>query len=435
MNVRSSSRAVIGAAVLSAVIAAGASGAGGRFVEPDVRVLHQFDGAGPAGTADFGWAVSELRDIDGDHVEDAIVGEAFGGPDHATGSTYVYSGRTGRLIHRFDGAPGDNNGFAIADAGDTDRDHVHDILVGAPGNGPGHVDLYSGPTGVLLHRFTGVQNGDAFGWSVSGAGDVDRDHRADVLVGAPQAFGAVGPGYAVVYSGRTYLPIRTLTGDAVRDALGSCVSWTRDVDRDGVPDQIVGATHAGPGRHGQAYVYSGRTGQRIVTIQGAPHGAAFATFFVAGVGDVNRDGTPDVYVGDYNDTTNGVDAQGNGSGRAGVYSGRDGHELLHWVGDAPGAGLGPGRGAGDVDDDGRPDLIVGSYLSSSGAEQAGKVQIFSGRDGSPIRTITSTTANEQLGFDAVGLGDTNRDGVPDELVSAANGDHVYVIAGRKPRHH
>jgi hypothetical protein len=171
-----------------------------------------------------------------------------------------------------------------------------------------------------------------------------------------------------------------------------------------------------------------------VTIQGSPNAAAFGTFFVAGVGDVNRDGTPDVYVGDYADTTNGVDAQGNPAGRAGVYSGRDGRELLHWLGE-PGAGLGPGRGAGDVNDDGRPDLIVGSYTSSSGAPQAGKVQIFSGADGSLLRTITSTTANEQLGFDAVGLGDVNRDGVPDELVSAANGDHVYVIAGRKPRHH
>ena len=434
MNMKSLSRAVAGAAVLSAVIAVGATAAGGSFREPDVRVLHQFDGAGPPATAYFGWAVSELRDVDGDHVTDAIVGEAYSGADHGTGTTWVYSGRTGRLIYRFDGAPGDNNGFSIADAGDTNGDHVHDILVGSPGNGAGHVDLYSGRTGALLHRFEGTQAGDAFGWSVSSAGDVDGDHRADVLIGAPQAFGAVGPGYAVIYSGRTYQPIRTLTGDVVRDRLGSGAGWTRDVNHDGVSDQILGAAHAGSGRHGQAYVYSGRTGERLVTIDASPHGFNLGSFFVAGVGDVNRDGTPDVYAADYGDTTNGVDAQGNPSGRAGVYSGRDGHELLHWVGDA-GAGLGPGRGAGDVNDDGHPDLIVGSYTSSSGAEQAGKVQIFSGADGSLLRTITSTTANEQLGFDAVGLGDTNHDDVPDELVSAANGDHVYVIAGRKPRHH
>ena len=164
----------------------------------------------------FGWAVSELGDVDRDGVKEAIVGEPFSGPDASTGTTYVYSGRTGRLIYRFDGAAGDQNGFAMADAGDTNRDHVHDILVGSPGNGTGHVDLYSGRTGELLHRFTGARAGDWFGWSVSSAGDVDRDHHADVLVGATQAPARTGPGYATIYSGRTYEPIRTLTGDADR---------------------------------------------------------------------------------------------------------------------------------------------------------------------------------------------------------------------------
>ena len=72
---------------------------------------------------------------------------------------------------------------------------------------------------------------------------------------------------------------------------------------------------------------------------------------------------------------------------------------------------------------------MGSYSSSAGAEMAGKVQLFSGVDGSLLRTITSTTAGENLGFDAVGLGDVNRDDVPDVLASAATGDRVYVISG------
>ena len=50
--------------------------------------------------------------------------------------------------------------------------------------------------------------------------------------------------------------------------------------------------------------------------------------------------------------------------------------------------------------------------------------------------ITSLTANEQLGFDAVGIGDVNRDGRVDLLASAANGETVYVIAGeRRHKHH
>jgi FG-GAP repeat protein len=425
------SLAVAGLAALSAALAVGASGAGPSFVEHDVRVLQEFDSNGPAPAGSyFGWAVSELGDVDGDGVKEAIVGEPYNGDDAATGTTYVYSGRTGRLIYRFDGAPGDQYGFSMADAGDTNRDGVHDILVGAPGNGPGHADLYSGRTGTLLHRFVGGSAGDAFGWSVSSAGDVDRDHHADLLIGAPQAFGAVGPGYATIYSGRTYEPIRTLTGDAVGDELGSGAGWSRDVNRDHVPDQIVGARNAGPEQRGRAYVYSGKTGERLFAIDASPHGGQFGSFFVAGVGDLDGDRTPDFYVGDYADTTGGVVGP-NPAGRAGVYSGRDGHELHAWVGDSADAGVGPGRSAGDVDGDGSPDLIVGSYTASDGAVQAGKAQIFSGRTGALLRTITSTRENEQLGFDAVGLGDTNRDGLPDELVSAANGNHVYIVAGNR----
>jgi hypothetical protein len=133
---------------------------------------------------------------------------------------------------------------------------------------------------------------------------------------------------------------------------------------------------------------------------------------------VNGDGTPDVYVGDYGDA--------NGDGRAAVHSGSDGAELLSWRGGF-GEGLTPGREAGDVDGDGRVDLVIGSYTAGPAGE--GKVQVFSGADGSAIRTITSTTPGENFGFDAVGIGDVDGNHSPDLLVSAASGDTVYVIAG------
>src|SRR3954454_11552605 len=190
-KVKSFSLVLAGLGALAAVLAVSASGAGGTFVEHDVRVLQQFDSNGPSPAGSyFGWAVSELGDVDHDGVKEAIVGEPASGADSSTGTTYVYSGRTGRLIYRFDGAAGEQNGFSIADAGDTNRDHVHDILVGSPGNGGGHVDLYSGRTGELLHRFVGAAPGDALGWSVSSAGDVDREHHADVLIGATPALDA-----------------------------------------------------------------------------------------------------------------------------------------------------------------------------------------------------------------------------------------------------
>ena len=195
---------------------------------------------------------------------------------------------------------------------------------------------------------------------------------------------------------------------------------TDDVNRDRVPDLIVGGG-------GTAYVFSGRDGRRLYALPPSAAARQFGTFFVAGVGDVNHDHVPDVYGADYAAADNGPN-----SGFAGVYSGRDGTLLRSWTG-AAGDGLGPGRGAGDVNRDHRPDLAIGSYLNSDGAPNAGKIELFSGATGAKLRTITSTTAGENLGFDAVGVGDVSRDHRPDLLASAAEGDTVYMIAGRGRR--
>jgi hypothetical protein len=409
---------------LVALVSAAAPGAAATdsdgFLEP-VKVLYTLSGETPG--ANFGWAVSELEDVDRDRRTDLIVGEPFS----ATGTTYVYSGRKGALLFRLDGAPGDLQGYAIADAGDTNRDGVSDVVSGAPGSGPGRAYLYSGRTGELLHTFTGFAAGDFFGSAVAGAGDVDRDGRADILVGAELSDeGGVDSGAAYVFSGRTYELLRTLDAGDENDLLGSATDWTEDLNRDRVPDLIVGARGADPEARGSAYVFSGKTGALLFEIEAPATGGNLGWFFVAGVGDVNRDRRPDLYVADFGDTT-----LGPATGRAGVYSGKDGSELLSWTGSAAGEGLGPGREAGDVNRDGRVDLAVGSWISSDGAPQAGQVEIYSGKDGSLLRRITSTTAGENFGFDTVGLGDLNRDRVPDLVVSAATGERVYVIAGRK----
>jgi hypothetical protein len=418
------------ALLATALVATQVAGAAGQFVEP-VRVLYTVEGTTPpnnCNTACFGWAGSELGDVDRDHTGDWITSEPF----TDTGSTYVYSGRTGRELYRFDGAvSGAQQGYAIADAGDVDRDHVTDILTTAPGDGPGHVYVYSGRTGRLIHDLAGESPGDTFGSAVASAGDVDRDKRADILVGAERnAEAALNAGRVYVFSGRTGAKIRELQVGDQGDLFGSAVDSTRDLNRDHVPDHIVGARGGGlvgPGNGpGRVYVFSGRTGELLFEIPARPTSVDLGFFFVAGVGDVNRDRTPDVYAADFNDSTHGPN-----TGRAAVYSGRDGSELLSWVGTEAGAGLGPGREAGDVNRDGRPDLSIGSYSSSAGAPNAGKIDVFSGRDGSRLRSITSLTGNEQLGFDAVGIGDVDGDHRVDLLATAANGETVYVIAGER----
>ncbi len=411
---------LVGSAVLVAALApgAGATRDDDRFVER-AKVLYTLSGGTPG--ANFGWAVSELGDVDDDGRTDLIVGEPFS----ATGTTYVYSGKRGKLLYRLDGAAGDQEGYAIADAGDVDGDRVSDVVSGAPGMGPGHVNVYSGRTGGLLRTLTGFGAGDFFGSAVGSAGDVNRDGRADVLVGAELSDArGTDSGRAYVFSGRTSELLLTLDAGDAGDNLGSATDWTEDLNRDRVPDLIVGARSADGG--GKAYVFSGKNGRLLFRIDAPVSGGGLGWFFVAGVGDVNDDGRPDVYAADFGDTT-----LGPATGRAAVYSGKDGRELLSWTGNAAGEGLGPGREAGDVNRDGHADLAIGSWTSSDGVPGGGQVEIYSGKDGSLLRRLTSKTAGENFGFDTVGLGDLTRDRIPDLVVSAATANRVYVIAGSK----
>lgn len=159
-------------AVASAILAVGtlagsAAGSGG-FVE-DVRVIHAFHG--DTNSVYFGWAVSELADIDGDGRTDIIVSDPY---RTTGGAVYVYSGRTGALVYRWEVAGQNRYGYSIADGGDANGDGVHDVVIGDP-SGNGTVALRSGADGSLLHRFTGAMPGDGLGSAVSSAGDVDRD--------------------------------------------------------------------------------------------------------------------------------------------------------------------------------------------------------------------------------------------------------------------
>ncbi|MCH7879867.1 MAG: FG-GAP repeat protein, partial [candidate division Zixibacteria bacterium] len=177
----------------------------------------------------------------------------------------------------------------------------------------------------LPYYFTGEAAGDVFGISVSGAGDVNNDGFADLIVGAlPNDAGGSNAGRAYVYSGQTGALLHTFTGEAAGDWFGHSVSGAGDVNNDGFADLIVGGpgNNAGGGNAGRAYVYSGQTGALLHTFTGEA-AVDFFGFSVSGAGDVNNDGFADLIVGAYRN-----DAGGSDAGRAYVYSGQTG-ALLH----------------------------------------------------------------------------------------------------------
>ena len=347
----------------------------------------------------FGYSVSMAGDVDGDGRADFIVGAylddpAGGGTD--AGSAYVFSGADGSLLNRRTGdTAGDHFGFSVSGAGDVNGDGRADFIVGAwvddpagGGTDAGSAYVFSGADGSLLYQVTGDTAGDLFGVSVSGAGDVNDDGKADFIVGAhgdDPAGGGNDAGSAYVFSGADGSLLYQVSGDTGGDRFGISVSGAGDVSGDGRADFIVGAYQddpAGGGNNaGSAYVYSGADGSLLYQVSGDT-AIDFFGYSVSGAGNVNGDGKADFIVGArFDDPVGG----GNDAGSTYVFSGAGGSLLYQRIGDTAGDSFGFSvSGAGDVNGDGKADFIVGAHLDdpAGGGSDAGSAYVYSGADGS-----------------------------------------------------
>ena len=395
------------------------------FVEP-VRIIREWDGE--SANDQFGWIARALGDIDGDGATDFVTSaptKDLGGA--GAGRIYAYSSRSGKLLWMVDGKPGDQLGNGVESAGDADGDGVIDVAAGAPGSG--HAYVYSGKDGHVLLTLVAEDPQDQFGQHVTSVGDFDRDGHADIIVGAPgNNAGGKGAGRAYVYSGKDGHALLTLTGARAGDGFGSTVGGFSDAKHRFL---LVGAPAAGPNKTGRVYVYDRLGAKPKFIIESDATGSALGMMFTSVLGDTDGDGVPDIYASDWSNT-----AKGRSTGRIYVHSGKSGRRLLTLTGETAGEGFGTTKAvAGDVDRDGHADLIVGSWQYAGAALSGGRAVLYSGKDGRVLKTYTCKTPGDTFGFDAVGIGDVDNDGIDDLLItsgwSSVRGFHsgrVFIVS-------
>ncbi|MFO0844641.1 MAG: FG-GAP-like repeat-containing protein [Gemmataceae bacterium] len=394
--------------------------------------------------------VRGIGDVNGDGIDDLAVGSPgpnLGGP----GQVYVVFGRpasfgTGLNLNQLDGAvgftingPDSGTASRMSAAGDVNGDGIGDLLVGAPGAKtapafvPGKAYVIFGkatgfPAVLNLDSFTaadgmvvvGADHGGKLGDSVAGVGDVNSDGIDDILIGAP-GMAPDGPAFKgkafVVFGSRSGLPASITTtaldgsngfkmnGVAQFDATGTSVARAGDVNGDGKNDLLIGATGTGTG---------GNLGKVFVVYGGGPFAASLELSALNGANG---------FV---------ITAAGSQIGRA---------EAL--------------AGGGDFNGDGRPDIAIGSWNANGGGLTRGAAYLVYGRSGSTFpatyplsslspdqgTTVFGSINGGQLGT-SVAFVDFNNDGVSDLLTGAPIANHfnsnngafsgiVYVVFGRR----
>ena len=425
-------------------------------------------------SGDFsGISVSNAGDVNGDGLDDLIVGALYADPSSKlnAGKSYVVFGKqdntdainlsaiaagTGGFVINGESAY-DESGISVSNAGDVNGDGLDDLIVGAYGNDQSNkslagrsyvifgkqdntnaIELSAIAAGTSTDGFVinGESASDYSGWSVSNAGDVNGDGLDDLIVGAYRSdlsgnsntgksyvvFGKQGNTNAIELSAiaaGTSTDGFVINGESADDWSGYSVSSAGDVNGDGLDDLIVGAMYADPNGNssGKSYIVFGKANNNAINLSDIanasdPTGGFVINgevvddrsgFSISSVGDVNGDGLDDLIIGAVHADANG----GSNAGKSYVVFGKQDNTAINLSAIAAGTGGFVINGesandysgrsvssAGDVNGDGLDDLIVGAYGNDqSNKSLAGRSYVIFGKQDNTKAICTCASGN------------------------------------------
>ncbi len=420
----------------------------------------------------MGSAVSSAGDVNADGLPDVLIGAQKHTLDvYREGTAFVFFNHNGSLPIVSDwkigsGQQGSMFGCSLSMLGDVNGDDIDDIIIGAcdynleesgvvTKSKVGAVFVYFGSEFFSSKTsadwfFLGEQVDGRLGSAVNEAGDLNHDGFADVVIGEPgyDSIEKTNIGRTLIFfgsnTGLQTIPGWEITGINNAELFGSSVANAGDVNGDGWNDIIVGAPRPGTPSNpqiGNTYVFYGSPeGLPNTPSWSATNDQSGAWFgaTVTGIGDVNQDDFDDILIGApytkvlMNETPEPV---GCTYLYLGSKTGLSINPAWTYCGNQSGGKFGASvNSAGDMNLDGHPDFLVGMPFYSESNEHQGAVFLFfgnlSGVKSDYFEITFGNKADTEFGTSVSSIGDINLDGRLDVIVGAPNYKASYERVGR-----